>query len=125
MWRDRRTTFLGSILAAACVARSLPASAEKAVSIAVKPAITMASGDARLTVLVARNAHNRVLFREIDGVNYYRSSTVQLDGASSPRSYLFVVRDLPAGEFEVRASVRRVDDTTATDRGRLLVVAAP
>jgi hypothetical protein len=107
------------------VARSLPASAEKAVSIAVKPAITMASGDARLTVLVARNAHNRVLFREIDGVNYYRSSTVQLDGASSPRSYLFVVRDLPAGEFEVRASVRRVDDTTATDLARLLAVAAP
>jgi hypothetical protein len=29
---------------------------------------------------------NRVLMWEIDGVNYYRSSTMQLDGASSPRS---------------------------------------
>jgi hypothetical protein len=65
-----------------------------------------------------------MLIWEIDGLNYYRSSTTQLDGAASPRSYIFVVRDLPAGEFEIRATVHRADNTTAVDRGTLLVVRA-
>jgi len=97
-------------------------SAEKAVSITVRPAVATARGDARLKVLIARNAKNRVLMWEVDGENYYRSSTMQLHGASSPRSYFFVVRDLPAGKFEVRASVRRADNSTAIDRESLHVI---
>ena len=111
----------GSILIAGCLTGSMHLSAEEAVSITVRPAVATAKGNARLQVLVARNAMNRVLRWEIDGVNYYRSSTMQLHGAASPRSYFFVVRDLPAGEFEIRASVRRADNTTAMDRGSLHV----
>jgi hypothetical protein len=48
---------------------------------------------------------NRVLLWEVDGPNYYRSSELQLDGAAAPRSYVFLVRDLPAGQFEIRATV--------------------
>jgi hypothetical protein len=114
--------YVAVILIAGCLAGAMHLSAEDEVSITVRPAVAMESGDARLKVFVARNAMNRVLKWEIDGANYYRSSTVQLDGASSPRRYIFLVRDLPAGEFEIRALVRRADNTTATDRGSLHVV---
>ena len=51
--------------------------------------------------------------------------TMQLDGASSPRSYFFSVRNLPAGYFDVRALVRRADNTTAVARRTLRVVRGP
>jgi hypothetical protein len=78
-----------------------------------------------LKVLVARNDSNRGLIWEVDGPNYYRSSEMELDGAASPRSYFFTVRDLPAGEFEVRATVRRSDNSQAVDRSSIRVVGGP
>lgn len=81
-----------------------------------------ARGEARVKVLVARNERNRSLVWEVDGPNYYRSSAMELDGASSPRSYFFTMRDLPAGSFEVRASVRRNDNSVATDRSAIRVI---
>jgi hypothetical protein len=100
-------------------------SADQAISITVRPAVTTFKGTAQLKVIVARNESNRALIWEVDGPNYYRSSTMELDGAASPRSYFFLVRDLPAGEFEIRARVRRNDDSEKFDRGRLTVVGGP
>jgi len=113
--------YFGLILIAGSLAGAAQASAEEEVSVTVRPGVASARGNARLQVLVARNDMNRALMWEVDGANYYRSSTMQLDGASSPRSYVFVVRDLPAGEFEVRAVVHRSDNTTVIDRGTLHV----
>ncbi len=62
---------------------------------------------------------------EVDGPNYYRSSSLQLDGASAPRSYFFMVRELPAGEFDVRATVKRNDSTVAMDRSAIKVIGGP
>jgi hypothetical protein len=50
---------------------------------------------------------------------------MELDGAASPRSYFFTVRDLPAGEFEVRATVRRSDNSQVVDRSSIKVVGGP
>ena len=122
--RGRMKRYFELILIAGCLAGAMHLSAEDEVSITVRPAVAPENGDARLKVFVARNAMNRALMWEIDGTNYYRSSTMQLDGASSPSSYVFLVRNLPAGEFEIRALVRRADNTTAIDRGSLHVVGA-
>ena len=84
-------------------AGSMQMSADEAISITVRPAVTSYRGNAQLKVLVSRNERNRVLVWEVDGPDYYRSSSIPLDGAASPRSYFFMVRELPAGEFEVRA----------------------
>jgi hypothetical protein len=118
----KRTFYLA--IAACVLAGSMHLSADEAISITVKPAITHEKGTAQLKVLVARNERNRTLVWEVDGPNYYRSSTMDLDGALSPRSYFFNVRDLPAGSFEIRASVRRNDDSSATDRSTILVLGA-
>ena len=99
--------------------------ADEAVSITVRPAVTSYRGNAQLKVLVSPNEKNRMLVWEVDGPDYYRSSSHDLDGAAAARSYFFVVKDLPAGEFEVRVTVKRNDSSAAMDRSSLRVVGGP
>lgn len=112
-------------LAAGTLAGSMHLSADEAISITVRPTVASVKGSAQLKVLVARNDSNRALIWEVDGPNYYRSSAMELDGAASARSYFFTVRDLPAGSFEIRATVRRNDNSEAVDRSRIRVVGGP
>jgi hypothetical protein len=117
--------YFGLAMAAGILAGSMHMSADKAISITVRPAVTSFRGNAQLKVLVSRNEKNRVLMWEVDGPNYYRSSSIELDGAASPRSYFFMVKDLPAGEFDVRATVKRNDSSVAMDRSTIKVVGGP
>lgn len=117
--------YLGFVVAAGVLAGSMHLSADEAITITVRPAVATVNGNAQLKVIVSRNEKNRALTWEVDGPNYYRSSSMDLQGAASPRSYVFIVRELPAGEFEVRASVRRADDSVAMDRGSIRVVGGP
>ena len=107
------------------VAGSMHASADEPISIAVRPSVVNYRGNAQLKVLVARDEKNRQLVWEVDGPGYYRSSSFELAGASAPRSYTFIIRNLPAGEMEVRATVKRSDRSQATDRRGLTVVGGP
>ena len=117
--------YFGLAVAMGVLAGSMQMSADEAISITVLPAVTAYRGNAQLKVLVSRNEQNRTLTWEVDGPNYYRSSSMALDGAASPRSYLFMVKDLPSGEFDVRASVKRNDSSVATDRSTITVVGGP
>lgn len=107
------------------LAGSMQLSADEAISITVRPAVATVKGSAQVRVLVARNDMNRALIWEVDGPNFYRSSAMELAGALSPRSYFFMLRDLPAGSFEIRATVRRNDDSAVTDRSSIRVVGGP
>ncbi len=117
--------YFGLVMAVGVLAGSMQMSADEAISITVRPAVTSFRGNAQLKVLVSRNDKNRTLVWEVDGPNYYRSSSIALDGAASPRSYLFMVKDLPAGEFDVRASVKRNDSSTVMDRSSIKVIGGP
>jgi hypothetical protein len=117
--------YLGLAMAAGILLGSIHTNADEAVSITVRPAVTTYRGSAQLKVLVARDEKNRSLEWEIDGPNYYRSSSIDLDGAAAPRSYFFIVRELPSGEFEVRATVTRSDESTVVDRSTIRVVGGP
>ena len=118
------TRFLGLAVFAGILMGS-HTSADEAISITVRPAVATYRGSAQVKVLVARDDKNRSLVWEVDGPSYYRSSELQLNGAASPRSFLFVMRELPAGEFEVRATVKRNDRTAATDRSTIRVMGGP
>jgi len=119
------TRYLSLALVAGVLAGSMQLSADEGISITVRPAVATARGNAQVKVIVARNVLNRALVWEVDGPSYYRSSAMELDGASSPKTYVFLVRDLPAGSFEVRASLRRTDDSIVTVRSKILVVGGP
>ena len=112
-------------LASGFLAGAMQLSADEAISITVRPAVTSYRGSAQLKVLVSRDDKNRTLIWEVDGPNYYRSSSITLDGAASPRSYFFIVKDLPSGEFDVRATVKRNDSSAAMDRSTIKVVGGP
>ena len=116
--------FLGLVIFAGILMGS-QTSADEAISITVRPAVATYRGSAQLKVLVARDDKNRSLVWEVDGPSYYRSSELQLNGAASPRSFVFMMRELPAGEFEVRATVKRNDRTAVTDRSSIRVVGGP
>ena len=92
------------------------------ITASVTPAITVSRGSTWLRILVERNDLNRMLTWEVDGPEYYRSSSVELDGAESPRSYQVLVKDLPAGEFVIRAAVIRADKSESVARCRLTVM---
>ena len=100
------------ILLIGCMAGSSQMiAADKLISIAVNPTVTVSRGTAQLRVLVERNDRNRILIWEVDGPNYYRSSQIELEGASAPRSWFFFVRDLPEGDYDIRATVKRADSS--------------
>jgi hypothetical protein len=105
----------------AFLAGSVHLCADEAISVTVRPAVTMV-GSAQVKVLIERNSSNRELLWEVDGPNFYRSSALQLEGAFAPRSFFFVVKDMPEGEFEVRATVRRNDDSQSMERRTIRVV---
>jgi hypothetical protein len=117
--------YFGVAVLAGTLAGSMQMNADEAISITVRPAVASYGGNAQLKVLVSRNEKNRTLEWEVDGPGYYRSSTMSLEGAASPRSFFFTVRELTAGDFEVRATVKRNDNSTATDRRSIKVVGGP
>jgi hypothetical protein len=117
--------FLGVALVAAAIAVSTRASADEAISLSVRPKVAPYRGNAQVRVLVSRDEKNRTLVWELDGPNYYRSTSIELQGATAPRSHFFLARDLPAGQFEVRATVTRDDRSTATAVSTLQVVGGP
>jgi hypothetical protein len=120
-WSEMKRYF-GLVLVSGVLSGSMHLSADEAISITVRPSVATARGTAQLKVLIAPNEKNRQLIWEADGPNYYRSSAIELEGASAPRSYFFTVKDLAEGSLEVRATIRRNDDSRAMDRRRIVVV---
>jgi hypothetical protein len=116
---------LGLAIWTGIVAGSMQAGADAPISITVRPSVATYHGNAMSKVLVSRDERNRLLVWEVDGPGYYRSSAIELDGAAAPRSYLFMAKELPAGEFEVRATVKRSDRSHSTDRRGIRVVGGP
>ena len=117
--------YLPLAVVAGVLAGSMQMSADEAISITVRPAVTSYRGSAQLRVLVSRNEKNRMLVWEVDGPGFFRSSSTTLEGAAAARSYFFMVKDLPGGEFDVRATVKRNDNSAATDRSTIMVVGGP
>jgi len=83
------------------------------VAVAVYPQLSH-KGTAHVIVQVEPNDLNRKLDCEIEGEAYFRRSSLQLDGASSPRSWTFVVTDLPQGRYDARAIVARSDGSESS-----------
>ena len=111
------------ILLTGCIAVSGQViAADKLISLAVSPAVTVSRGTAQLKVLVERDDRNRTLIWEVDGPSHYRSSHIELEGASAPRSWFFFVRDLPEGEYHIRATVKRTDRSESVAVSRIMVL---
>jgi hypothetical protein len=59
----------------------------------------------RITVAVEPDEANRTLRIEADGERMYRSTEVELAGVADKRLHTIEFKNLPAGEYELRAEV--------------------
>ena len=90
-------------------ARAAVAQADKAaddeLTLRMTPRFVSAPGYLRSLIRVAPNAANRAMRVEIDSAGYYRSSEIQLDGASAPTSHFMDWKAVPAGKYDLTVSV--------------------
>jgi hypothetical protein len=75
----------------------------------------------RILVAVEPDAENRALLIEADGDQMYRSSELTLSGASEKRLHNVEFRNLPAGNYTLRAQVRSSHDIRGSASQDLIV----
>ncbi len=80
--------------------------ADQRLQVQIRPYVAYAPSPVQIEALVERATENRQLEFVIDSAWYYRSSTVELSGASAARSYRVVFPSVPAGIHEVRVVLR-------------------
>ena len=79
------------------------------VSIRVSPAVSFAPANLVVQTVIEPDADNRAVEIVADGDDFYRSSTVQLEGDRAPKTIRFEFRSLPRGEYRVSAALIGVD----------------
>ena len=79
------------------------------VSIRVNPSVSIAPTMLAISVRVAPQAGNRALEVVLDSGDFYRLSRVQLEGDRAPIVNTMRVASVPAGDYEVTATVIGAD----------------
>ena len=95
-----------AMLGAAILLTAKSAGADRGVvTIRLSPAFSFEPASVRVRVSVPPDADNRMLRVSADSGSFFWSSERQLDGADGPKTSEFQCRDLPAGDYSVRAQV--------------------
>jgi hypothetical protein len=89
------------ILSAALSLTTISASGGEQVKVAVSPLVSFAPSNVRIQVRIVPSDENRALEVVAESGEFYRSSQIQLDGATAPAAMLFEFRDLPGGDYHV------------------------
>ena len=72
----------------------------------VEPGAAKAPAVVRIEVLVTPSDDNRTLDVTVDSSDYYRASSIELDGARAARFHAVAYRDMPAGTYTVIVRLR-------------------
>jgi len=83
----------------------------KPLGLRVTPQATQSPGTIRVTATIERHAANREITIEAESGGFFRSSSRSLEGAAAARTYTPVFEGLPAGKYEVTATLGRNDGT--------------
>src|SRR5262245_43626590 len=106
--RARRMAYRIALLALTVMPTAFVA-ANEPLAIRVSPAVSFAPANLVILTSITPDPANRTVEITADPVEFYRSSTIQLEGDRAPKTTRFEFRNLPAGEYEVRASVFGAD----------------
>ncbi|SRR5712692_2270369 len=93
------------LFAALVALAASPLEAGERIAVHVSPRIAFAPATVLVRTTVEKNEDNRAMEVVVDGGEYYRSSRVQLDGDSAPRTTTIELRDVPGGMYVVRATL--------------------
>ena len=88
---------------------------EKRLRIDVMPRFSMAPGTFRVRAIVTPEQKNRSLEVVADSSNYYRSSTISLDGANAAAITELLLQNLPSGTYQVTATLTDADGRRTSD----------
>ena len=95
----------GMILIGALIWWSPPshAGAKEILMLRVSPAVAFAPANLVVRVTIEADSHNRAMLIVAESEHFYRSSEIELNGDSAPRTTRFEFRSLPSGVYEVSA----------------------
>jgi hypothetical protein len=111
------------LILAMTVAATAAAGANQPLAIKVSPAVSSAPADLIIRTSVDPHADNRSLEVVAESGDFYRSSTVMLEGDRAAKTTQFEFRSLPPGEYQVSVVVTGVDGRyRAISRGQAKVV---
>jgi hypothetical protein len=79
---------------------------DDALQMNVTPSYAYAPAHVRIQARVAPADDNRALEVIADSGSFYRSTTIELEGAAAPRAHLVEFRGVPAGTYEVQVVLR-------------------
>jgi len=74
-------------------------------SVTFSPVVAFAGADLRVVVRVTPDAGNRRLQLSVDAPTFYASTERQLDGMEGARAHTFSVKELPAGDYQIVATL--------------------
>jgi hypothetical protein len=80
--------------------------AEERLTLRVSPAVAFAPANLVVRTTVEPDPSNRSMEIIAESSEFYRSSEIQLDGESGPRTSVFQFRSLPSGEYMVKAILK-------------------
>jgi hypothetical protein len=91
----KRTVFL-------CVmGLALTSDAGERLTMRVSPKMSLEPALVTVRTVIEADAGNRLLEVVADSPEFYRSSSIQLDGANAPRLNVVELKNLPTGTYEV------------------------
>ena len=103
----------------ALTSRQLPA--KEIVEIRIRGHFYPAPATVPITIAVEPGDENRKLTVEADSDDFYRSSTIDLDGKNEKRLHMVEFKSLPAGDYVVKAEVRSKSQVLGTAVNQLVV----
>jgi hypothetical protein len=72
----------------------------------VSPAVAFAPANLSVQATIEAHSGNRSIEIIAESPEFYRSSEIQLDGESAPRTTMLLFRSLPTGEYSVRGVLK-------------------
>ena len=99
-----RCLVLGLMLTATAAA-----GANEPLALRVSPAFSFAPANLAIQTNVDPDAGNRSMEVIADSAEFYRSSTIALEGERAPKTSRFEFRSLPPGEYQVTATLVGAD----------------
>jgi hypothetical protein len=82
-----------------------PLGARERLAMKVTPAVCFSPANLLVRTTVEADSRNRELEVSAESVDFYRSSAIQLDGESAPRTRQFEFRSLPPGSYSVTVNL--------------------